>query len=97
MLLVSLDTGLLTPAAREEDPFEDMTADRLITDPTDDDNNRSYGHGHRAISVMSATPNNNEGIAGINWVSDVYVADVYSGVRMLDAIADALDLSLIHI
>ena len=91
VLLVSLDTGLLTPAARNEDPFEDMTADRLITDPSDDDNNRSYGHGHRAISVMAATPNNNEGIAGINWVSDVYVADVYSGVRMFDAIADALD------
>ena len=91
VLLVSLDTGLLTPAARGEDPFEDMTADRLITDPTDDDNNRSYGHGHQAISVMSATANNNEGIAGINWVSDVYVADVYSGVRMFDAIADALD------
>ena len=91
VLLVSLDTGLLTPSARNEDPFEDMTADRLITDPTDDDNNPSYGHGHQAISVMSATPNNNEGIAGINWVSDVYVADVYSGVRMFDAIADALD------
>jgi serine protease len=91
VLLVSLDTGLLTPDGRKENPHEDMTASRLITDPTDDDNHPSYGHGHQAISVMSATANNSEGIAGINWVSDVYVADVYIGVQMIDAISDALE------
>ena len=91
VLLVSLDTGLLTPIGRADNPFEDMTADRLITDPTDDDNNRSYGHGHLAISVMSGTANNNEGIAGINWVSDVFVADVYRGAQMIDAISDAIE------
>ena len=91
VLLVSLDTGLLTPDGRKENPHQDMTASRLITDPTDDDNHPSYGHGHQAISVMSATANNSEGIAGINWVSDVYVADVYIGVQMIDAISDALE------
>jgi hypothetical protein len=91
VLLVSLDTGLLTPDGRNENPHEDMTGSRLLVDPTDDDNNRSYGHGHQAISVMAATANNNEGIAGINWVSDVYVADVYRGVQMIDAISSALE------
>ncbi|MEE2707336.1 MAG: S8 family serine peptidase [Planctomycetota bacterium] len=91
VLLVSLDTGLLTPAGKAEDPFEDMTAGRLLTDATDDDNfnGSSYGHGHRAISVMSGTANNNVGIAGINWVSDVFVADVYQGVDLVDGIGAA--------
>ena len=98
VLLVSLDTGLLTPAGRADDPFEDMTAGRLITDPTDDDNfnGSSYGHGHRAISVMSSTPNNNEGIVGINWHSDVFVVDVYHGVDLDDGIDDAIQYAEEH-
>ena len=78
VLLVSLDTGILT-ATSGLGGIVDIDLNRLITDPTDDDNYSDSGHGHRAISIMSATPNNQLGIAGINWNSNTLVHDIYGG------------------
>ncbi len=59
---------------------QDLDRTRLIFDPTqDDDNYNDSAHGQRAISIMAATPNNNSGIVGINWLSSVYVRDIYGG------------------
>lgn len=97
VLLVSLDTGVLPESTPEEvyGHLADLTEDRLITDPTDDENlsfvDYKYGHGHMAISVMSSTADNGEYVAGINWGSDVYVVDVYDGsISLQDAIQEAL-------
>ncbi|MBW3599122.1 MAG: S8 family serine peptidase [Planctomycetes bacterium] len=92
VLLVSLDTGVL-PDSSKVDPgsITDIGAWRLITDSSDDDNLvGSYGHGHKAISVMASTPKNSDFGAGINWYSKVYVTDVYNGVSLQTAIGDAL-------
>ncbi len=78
VLLVSLDSGILT-AKNGVGEIVDIDLNRLITDPTDDDNYNDSGHGHRAISIMSATPNNQLGIAGINWNSNMLVHDLYGG------------------
>jgi serine protease len=78
VLLVSLDTGILT-APNGVGGIEDLDLTRLITDPTDDDNYNDSGHGHRAISILAATANNQKGIAGINWQSNVMVHDLYGG------------------
>ncbi|HEY9665187.1 MAG TPA: S8 family serine peptidase [Coleofasciculaceae cyanobacterium] len=78
VLLVSLDTGILT-AAGASGGIVDLQTNRLITNYWDDDNFNDYGHGHSAISIMSSTANNNSGVAGINWNSQVYVNDVYGG------------------
>jgi serine protease len=78
VLLVSLDTGILT-APNGVGGLEDLDLTRLITDPTDDDNYNDSGHGHRAISILAATANNQKGIAGINWNSNVMVHDLYGG------------------
>lgn len=95
VLLVSLDTGILTPVGvTNGGGIHDISTARLITDSTDDDNfsttSGSYGHGHKAISVMASTANNGSGVAGINWNSSVYVTDVYNGVNLQTAISDAL-------
>ncbi len=78
VLLVSLDTGILT-AVGAIGGIEDIDLNRLITDPTDDDNYNDSGHGHRSISILSAVANNGFGIAGINWKSNVLVHDLYGG------------------
>jgi serine protease len=98
ILLVSLDTGILTAPGASGD-IADIQLDRLITDPSDDDNQdddqspsngtNTFGHGHSAISVMSATPNE-LGVAGINWNSKVYVNDLYQGVSLQQAIQDSI-------
>ncbi|MEW6496974.1 MAG: S8 family serine peptidase [Cyanobacteriota bacterium] len=90
VLLVSLDTGILT-AVGASGGIVDINTNRLITDTTDDDNYNDYGHGHSAISIMSSSANNSSGIAGINWNSSVYVTDVYSGVSLQQAIQDAIN------
>ena len=100
VLLASLDTGILT-ASGASGSIVDIAPERLITDPTDDDNTdddgdsnngkTTYGHGHAVISIMSSTANNNLGVAGINWNSKVYVNDVYQGVSLLQAINDTID------
>ncbi|WP_421655132.1 pre-peptidase C-terminal domain-containing protein [Leptothermofonsia sp. ETS-13] len=89
VLLASLDTGILT-AAGATGGITDISTGRLITDSTDDDNFANYGHGHSAISVMASTANNSSGVAGINWNSNVYVTDVYSGVNLQQAIQDTI-------
>ena len=89
VLLVSLDSGILT-ASGASGGITDISTGRLITDSTDDDNFRDYGHGHCATSVMASTANNGSGIAGINWNSSVYMTDVYSGVSLQKAIQDAI-------
>jgi serine protease len=89
IMLASLDTGILAPVGSGRGIY-DLAIDRLITDPTDDDNYGGSGHGHQAISVMSATANNAIGIAGVNWKSDVYVTDIYRGVTFYTAIVDAI-------
>ncbi len=89
VLLVSLDTGLLT-APGASGSIVDLANRRLLTDSGDDDNFANEGHGHQAISVMAATPNNAEGIAGINWNSPVMVTDIYSDGTVQQAIAEAV-------
>lgn len=89
ILLASLDTGILTAAGASGD-IVDISMERLITDPSDDDNFNNYGHGHSAISIMSSTANNSSGISGINWNSSVYVNDVYRGVSLQQAIRDTI-------
>ena len=80
VLLVSLDTGIVTEPNLITDA-QDLDRTRLIFDLTKDDDNYNDGsHGQRAISIMTATPNNNKGIVGINWFSPVYVRDVYGGL-----------------
>ncbi len=104
VLLVSLDSGILT-APGAQGGIVDIATDRLITDSTDDDNGQAYGHGHSAISMMVSKANNQSGIAGINWNSNVYVNDIYgsgwewrnnrwekqSGVTLQQAIQDVID------
>jgi len=94
VLLASLDTGILTAAGARGD-IVDISTGRLITDPSDDDNEDEdsiyYGHGHKAISVMASTANNDSGVAGINWNSDVYVNDVSNGVDLQQAITDTIE------
>lgn len=96
VLLVSLDTGILT-ATGANGGIVDIDTNRLITNYWDDDNFNDYGHGHSAISIMSSTANNESGIAGINWKSNVYVNDVYGGnqagvwrITLQDAIKNAI-------
>lgn len=95
VLLVSLDTGVL-PTAKDGGQINGIDPSRLITDPSDDDNGKgvpgqTYGHGHMSISVMIATANDGDSlsITGINWVSNVFVNDVYHGVDLQKAIRDA--------
>jgi len=95
VLLVSLDTGVLTEAGAAGG-IVDLDENRLLVDITDDDNGGGYGHGHCSISVMSATANNNEGVAGINWYSDILVHDLYgengaSRISLQAAIAQTID------
>lgn len=79
VLLVSLDTGIVTANELITDA-QDLDRTRLIFDSTKDDDNYNDGsHGQRAISIMAATPNNSSGIVGINWLSPVYVRDIYGG------------------
>ncbi|WP_413173523.1 S8 family serine peptidase [Anabaena azotica] len=89
VLLVSLDTGILT-APGATGGITDISTGRLITDATDDDNFNDYGHGHSATSVMASIANNSSGIAGINWNSSVYMTDVYNGVNLQQGIKDAI-------
>ncbi|MEH2119192.1 S8 family serine peptidase [Nostoc sp.] len=89
VLISSLDSGVLT-AAGKSGSVVDISTNRLITDPTDDDNYDPPGHGHEAISIMSSTANNGSGVAGINWNSSVYVNDVYNGVSLQQAIRDTI-------
>ncbi|MEP0910837.1 S8 family serine peptidase [Leptolyngbya sp. GB1-A1] len=89
VLLVSIDSGVpLTNTP--EGSLVDLASTRLITDPTDDDQSIGAGHGHSAISVMSATPNNAEGITGINWNSNVYVTKPYGEITLQQSIKDAI-------
>lgn len=95
VLLVSLDSGVLTEAGAAGG-IVDLDGNRLLVDITDDDNDGGYGHGHCSISVMSATANNNSGVAGINWYSDILVHDLYgengaSRITLQDAIAQTID------
>ena len=92
ILLVSLDTGVLTTATGGG-AITGINANRLITDSSDNDNTSSYGHGHQAISVMAATANDSAFQAGINWVSNVFVTDVYNGVNLRNAIQSAFDFA----
>lgn len=99
VLLVSLDTGIVTTNELITDS-QDLDRSRLVFDPTkDDDNYNDSSHGQRAISIMTATPNNNSGIVGINWLSSVYVRDIYGG-RLGDAsranLQDALKESIAY-
>lgn len=79
VLLVSIDTGIV-PETDLTANIQDLNSTRLIFDPLKDtDNYADSGHGQRSISIMAAIPNNGLGIAGINWLSPVYVRDVYGG------------------
>lgn len=91
VLLASMDSGIalteltqngstdLTRLRYDEKTVNDESA------PGDD------GHGQEAISVMAGTANNNFGVTGINWNSDIYVNNVYEGgINLLQAIKDTI-------
>lgn len=92
VMLVSLDTGILTAPGTFEG-IVDVDTDRLILDDTDDDEFQDNGHGHQAISVMSSTADNGYGVSGINWHSSVYVHDIYNSDRITlqQAITETLE------
>jgi serine protease len=92
VLLVSLDTGALAPSGNPGFSGKGISLTRLITDPSDDDNT-GEAHAHQAISVMIGTPNDGFFNAGINWVSNVFVTDVYHGVSLQQAIQQAFDFA----
>ncbi|MBF2064254.1 MAG: S8 family serine peptidase [Calothrix sp. C42_A2020_038] len=87
VLLVSLDTGITNISNNNTEVFNN----RLITNLTSYDHFNDYGHGHSSISIMSSTPNNGLGIAGINWNSNVYVNNIYTGVNFQQAIRDSIN------
>lgn len=104
ILLVSLDSGVFPEDTTSVGPG--LSADRLITDPGDDDGTTEdrHGHGHQAISIMVGTPNDGKFQTGINWVSKVFVQDVYDSLipgayvfsALEDAIAEALSFADAH-
>ena len=94
ILLVSLDTGV---ASSNGNPIT-SDIDQSRTDYIIPENSSvSDGdHGHRAVSVIVAEPNNNHGLAGINWESPTLIIDVYGsnpGInqRLTNAIQASLD------
>jgi hypothetical protein len=92
VLLASLDTGL-SPATGTGAGIYDISTSRVVNlgNPT------TSGHGHDAISVMASTANNNSGVTGINWNSDVYVNNVYGGgISLQQAIRDTLTYARAH-
>jgi serine protease len=91
VLLVSLDTGVLPTVSGHA--ITGINQARLITDSTDTDNTQNPGHGHKAISVMIAQANDNQFHTGINWVSNVFVTDVYNGVNLRSAIQSAMNFA----
>jgi hypothetical protein len=102
VLLVSLDTGVFQVQQQFPPVLKTvgLPAERLIADSNDDDDVSltsalpavQVGHGHQAISVMIGTPNDGLFQTGINWVSNVFVADVYGGEATLQgSIREALD------
>ena len=95
LLLVSLDTGVLTTSTGGG-AITGIDTGRLITDSSDNDNTGSYGHGHQAVSVMVATPNDGAFQAGINWFSNVFDTDVYNGVSLQAAIQSAFNFADDH-
>ena len=94
VLIVSLDTGTQTSSGTpiHSDDLDSARHDFVLTNP-----NKSYGdgtHGHASVSIMSATGDNDLGIAGVNQVSPILVTDVYNGIgnfSINDAIALAQD------
>ncbi|MEA5472028.1 S8 family serine peptidase [Spirulina sp. 06S082] len=91
VLLVTLDTGILSEFGSSDGVYDLDLDNRLITDSTDVDGYKNYGHGHSATTIMAATSNNNFGVTGINWYSDVYVTNVYiDGVDLQTAIKEAI-------
>lgn len=91
VLLVSIDTGI--PISNGVPQHADLTDNRLTFLGAASGSD----HGHRAVSVMSATPNNNEGIAGINWGSPVLVLDVYGGDAGNIGINTAINTAVSHL
>jgi serine protease len=97
VLLVTLDTGILSEFGSSEGVYDLDLDNRLLTDATDVDGYNNYGHGHAATTIMGATSNNNFGVAGINWESDIYVTNVYiDGVKLQTAIKDAIAYAKTH-
>lgn len=91
VLLVSIDTGI--PISNGVADFSDLTGNRLTFLGSASGSN----HGHQAVSVMAATPNNNDGIAGINWGSPVLVLDVYGGDAGNIGINTAVNTAVSHL
>ncbi|MFB2934685.1 S8 family serine peptidase [Aerosakkonemataceae cyanobacterium BLCC-F154] len=76
VLLVSLDSGITLSAIANG--ATDLS--RLDYDETKvEDGAPEKAHGQQAISVMASTANNNFGVAGVNWNSNVYVNNLYEG------------------
>lgn len=89
VILASLDTGILS-GTDENYGIVDIEASRLLID-TSKDNTANSGHGHKSISVMAGSANNELGVAGINWNSKVLVHDIYAGVSLQKAIEDTIE------
>ncbi|MEM8611415.1 MAG: S8 family serine peptidase [Cyanobacteria bacterium P01_H01_bin.105] len=92
VLLVSLDSGVVTTLTNRNN-IVDTAPTRLLLDTTDDDDSNDNGHGQQAVSVMASEANNGQGIAGINWNSPVEIHDLYNAsdrVTLQQAVANTL-------
>ncbi|MBE9067166.1 S8 family serine peptidase [Leptolyngbya cf. ectocarpi LEGE 11479] len=93
VLLVSLDTGVITTLTNRNN-IVDTDPGRLLVDAlNDDDDTNGNGHGQQAVSVMASLANNGRGIAGINWHSPVEIHDLYGPddrVTLQQAVATTL-------
>ncbi|QEG22098.1 S8 family serine peptidase [Mariniblastus fucicola] len=75
VLIVSLDTGV--PFTSGTPTTSDFDLSNMDFISPDNESVSNGDHGHRATSVMVAEPNNNFGLAGINWNSPTLMIDVY--------------------
>ena len=80
VLIAVLDTGIsLQNGALTHPDLDDVTRYLLGTDFVSDDAEPQdgYGHGTHVAGTAAAESNNAQGVAGMNWVSQVYVCRIF--------------------
>jgi subtilisin family serine protease len=79
-LIAVLDTGIsIQNGALSHPDLDDATRYLLGTDFVSDDAvpGDGYGHGTHVVGTAGAESNNAQGVAGMNWVSQVYVCRIF--------------------
>jgi len=89
VLLVSIDSGI--PISNGVATISDLSSNRVSFAGDADGNN----HGHQSTSILVATPDNGQNIAGINWESPALVLDVYGPNNI--GINTAINTALSHL